>query len=236
MYAYDAPFMAVSHRSSMASAKKIIRVLLSELPIESVLDVGCGTGAWLNEWRTSGASVHGIDGAYARQTLNLGENEFTSVDLAAPVSLGRKWDLVQSLEVAEHLPPGAAINFVRTLTEHSLGLVLFSAAPPGQGGENHINERPLNYWRSLFAAEGYVACDFVRPRIAAEKEISFWYRFNTVLYIKESRLEEVSATVRASVTANLIDISPLAFKARKLAVNLIPRSVQDRIAQAKARL
>jgi hypothetical protein len=34
-------------------------------------------------------------------------------------------------------------------------MVLFSAAPPGQGGEHHVNERTYEFWRGLFARHGY---------------------------------------------------------------------------------
>ena len=63
-------------------------------------------------------------------------------NLANPVDLGRKFDLVQSLEVGEHLPKSAADTFVETLVKHG-DVVLFSAASVGQGGHDHINEQPL---------------------------------------------------------------------------------------------
>ena len=53
--------------------------------------------------------------------------------------MDRKFDLVVSLEVAEHLPSECAETFVDSLT--GLGpIVLFSAAIPHQGGTNHANE------------------------------------------------------------------------------------------------
>jgi hypothetical protein len=35
--------------------------------------------------------------------------------------------------------------FVYCLARHARRFVLFSAAPPGQGGEFHVNERPFEY-------------------------------------------------------------------------------------------
>jgi hypothetical protein len=43
---------------------------------------------------------------------------FHDADLARPIKLGRKFDLVQSLEVAEHLPATGAAEFVETLVAH----------------------------------------------------------------------------------------------------------------------
>ena len=91
----------------------------------------------------------GVDGPYVdRCKLLIDAGDFHAADLAAPIDLGRQFDLVQSLEVAEHLPAAKAEQFVETLTAHG-SRILFSAAVPGQGGENHINEQLPDYWRAL---------------------------------------------------------------------------------------
>ena len=54
------------------------------------------------------------------------------------------------MEVAEHLPREKASVFIDTLTKHS-GIVLFSAAVPGQGGTYHVNEQWPKYWNELFS-------------------------------------------------------------------------------------
>jgi hypothetical protein len=33
-------------------------------------------------------------------------------------------------------------------------IVVFTAAPPGQGGTGHVNEQPQSYWIDRFRAEG----------------------------------------------------------------------------------
>ena len=43
-----------------------------------------------------------------------------------------------------------ADTFVQNLVRHASGAILFSAAPPGQGGEFHVNEQPYEYWRGKF--------------------------------------------------------------------------------------
>ena len=42
------------------------------------------------------------------------------------------------------------VPLLREQTRHS-DIVLFSAAPPGQGGHGHVNERSYEYWRGEFA-------------------------------------------------------------------------------------
>jgi 2-polyprenyl-3-methyl-5-hydroxy-6-metoxy-1,4-benzoquinol methylase len=117
-------------------------------------------------WLQHGAKdVLGVDGPYVDQSrLHIPTSQFLASDLAYPLKLERQFDLVQSLEVAEHLPEQASEQFVDSLVRHGR-LVLFSAATPGQGGENHINEQPWEYWRAKFAARNFELFDFLRPRL-----------------------------------------------------------------------
>jgi hypothetical protein len=61
------------------------------------------------------------------------------------------------MEVAEHLPARTADRYVRLLTSLS-SVIVFSAAPPGQGGRtgtDHINEQPPLYWITKFDRCGF---------------------------------------------------------------------------------
>ena len=94
---------------AVRSAEQIIPVLNALLPINSVVDFGCGQGAWLSVWRKAGAKVMGVDGPYVdQQHLMIGADEFRGADLSRTIDLGRRFDVVQSLEVAEHLPSSRA--------------------------------------------------------------------------------------------------------------------------------
>ena len=236
---YGQEFLSYATVSSAHAAAVVARLFRSTLPIASVLDVGCAEGVWLNAWRDSGASeIAGVDGAYVeRAKLRIPADCFTAADLANPFDLGRRYDLVQSLEVAEHLPPRAAEAFVANLVRHARGLVLFSAAPPGQGGEHHVNEQPYEYWRALFRRYRFSAYDFVRPAIGDDRRISFWYRYNVFLYASDDaagRLPEAIGRAHVPDAAPLRDVSPPLFKARKLLVRSLPSSLQAGLARLKA--
>jgi SAM-dependent methyltransferase len=240
MYRYDNNFFAVVDQTATASARGLIARFVEELPVASVLDVGCGRGVWLAQWLKYGVTdVLGVDGPYVDvKTLHVPGSCFLSRDVSQPFSLGRNFDLVQSLEVAEHLPEASAETFVDNLTRHG-SLVLFSAAIPGQGGEHHINEQPLEYWRTKFAARGYAAFDFLRPRIRNDRSIYFCYRFNTLLYAHESCIAGLPASVRASrVTLEepLIANMPLTLRLRLHVLRRTPRPVIDHAARLRYRL
>ena len=238
-HAYDAAFMEYTERTSRHSAQLIVRVLREVLSPQSVLDVGCARGTWLNAWREAGAEdAFGVDGEYLdAATLAIAPERFRAADLSRPLDLGRQFDLVQSLEVAEHVPAAAAPQFVENLVTHSRGVVLFSAAPPGQGGEFHVNEQPYDYWRALFARHGFAAHDYVRPRIAGDTSVSFWYRFNILLYVRDG--VELPAAVRSTRIADGVPVTDLLsalFRLRKLAIRGLPYAWQQGLARFKARV
>lgn len=238
---YDDSFFNYSDRVSARSAQHIVPVVRSLVPnIESVVDFGCARGVWLRVWAENGVqTVCGLDGDYVdRDSLHISPDAFFTRDVSQPINLNRRFDLVQSLEVAEHLPEASAAGFVETLTSHG-NVVLFSAAPPGQGGAYHVNEQPYGYWRDLFAARRYALFDCLRPRIVNETGIQVWYRFNSFLFVHEDKVPELSGEVRASEIPKdrpVPDISPVSYRLRKAVVTLLPSFVQDRIANAVSRV
>lgn len=125
---------------------------------------------------------------------------FGTVDLESDFSLGERFDLVQCLEVAEHLSPASGPTLVASLVRHG-EVVLFSAASPGQGGEFHINEREPEYWRSLFIELGYRMYDSIRPRIADIRSIDPWYRYNSFVFCRPE------TAVRLGIAADLVPAS-----------------------------
>lgn len=240
-HTYDSQFMDYTAQSSRHSARAIVTYIQSVMPVASVLDIGCARGTWLDEWRkTQAQDVFGVDGDYVQPSqLFIPAADFRAADLSQPIALGRRFDLVQSLEVAEHVSAAAADTFVANLVEHATGAILFSAAPPGQGGEFHVNEQPYEYWRAKFAAHGYAPYDCVRPQIAGDSAVSFWYRYNVLLYLTRARATTLPKGVRATRIDDaqpIADISPWAFRLRKAAVRTLPLNVQLALARMKARL
>ncbi|HYZ49007.1 MAG TPA: methyltransferase domain-containing protein [Sphingomonas sp.] len=237
-HVYSSEFYDYIDAGSRASARTVARMLLGELKIESLLDVGAGHGAWAAEWIAAGVpDVLAVDGDYvSRDRLAIPPERFRSHDLSQPLDLGRRFDLVQSLEVAEHLPEAAAASFVDSLTRHG-DLILFSAAVPHQGGEHHVNEQPLGYWRAKFARRGYAPYDWLRPRLAHDRNVMPWYRFNTLLYANEAGAARLSPALLAARVPDrtTVDIpGDLRWRARRALVRLIPPALVKPIAMAKA--
>ncbi len=190
MDVYPESFYSTSWQRASRSARRVVPLIVDFVAPGSVVDVGCGTAAWLEVLREAGVEdVLGVDGPHVNpDLLRIPASLFHVHDLAKPLRLSRRFDLAISLEVAEHLPPGAAERFIGDLTELA-PIVMFSAAVPGQGGTHHINEQWPEYWVRLFRAKGYVVVDCVRPRIWQDDEVEFFYAQNVLLFVAGDRLE-----------------------------------------------
>ncbi|WP_280155665.1 methyltransferase domain-containing protein [Piscinibacter sp. XHJ-5] len=237
---YDQAFFDYVNSGSTRSARAVLPLLQAVLPVRSVLDAGCGAGAWLAAWRSVGVDdVIGLDGDYVdRRRLLISADRFVAVDLAHGFDCGRQFDLVQCLEVAEHLPPESADRLVASLVRHA-GVVLFSAAPPGQGGDHHVNERSYEYWRERFAACGYRPVDYLRPLIAGHSDIEPWYRYNVFLYVDAARIHALDERLRAATVSDgemLADLSPLPYRLRKAVIRQLPVWFNTALAKLKERV
>jgi SAM-dependent methyltransferase len=237
---YDQKFFDWVSFTAARSARDVVPVVVEHLRPSSVLDVGCGQGAWLATWRAHGiADVVGVDGDYvARDALLFPAEQFLARDLTRPFRLGRRFGLVQSLEVAEHLRPDASVAFVELLCAHG-DVVLFSAAQPGQGGEGHINERDLSAWGREFTRHGYAAFDVVRPRIATNRAIAPWYRYNTVVFANPdgaSRLSPSARSRRVDDLAHLDHAGDWSWKLRRALLKPWPAPWVTRLSRLRYRL
>lgn len=235
---YSGDFYSYIDAGSRRSARVVASLLLPEIRIGSLLDIGAGHGAWAAEWLAAGVkNVLAVDGDYVRRDqLAVPKENFHAHDLATALDLKRRFDLVQTFEVAEHLPRDKADLFIDNLTRHG-NVILFSAAVPHQGGEHHVNEQPPEYWRQKFAGRGYAAFDFLRPRLEGRKEVMPWYRFNSYIYANDAGEKRLSEAVLASRVPDgqALEIGgDLAWTMRRAAVRLIPPAWVKRIAMAKA--
>jgi len=191
MAEYGDEFYLALREGARRSAAAIVPLVLQCINPRSVIDVGCGTGTWLSVFLELGiADMLGVDGDYVtKELLEIPADRFLTFDLRTPFRLDRQFDLVVSLEVAEHLPPECADIFVDTLIR--LGpVILFSAAIPLQGGTHHLNEQWPDYWAALFGRRGYILVDVLRTRVWQNPDSDFWYVQNILIFVRRTSLRD----------------------------------------------
>ncbi len=187
---YNDNFFDYQQMQSYKSAQIILPLVNEWIKPASVIDVGCGVGAWLNACKDLNINkTTGLDGDYVpTEKLLINKDQFIVTDLENEIKITHKYDLAMSLEVAEHLSNSRAAGFIKDLCSLS-DVVLFSAAVPGQEGTLHINEQYPDYWISLFNKNDYVCFDCLRPVLWNNKEVQFWYKQNIMLFVNKKTVD-----------------------------------------------
>jgi len=136
------------------SSQIIVRSIVQAFDVTKVVDVGCGTGILLEELKRANVDGLGLELADAgiakciERGVSVRKHDIER-DPPPPV----RADVVISTEVAEHLPADCADRFVALLAGIA-DIVVLTAATPGQGGTDHVNEQPNEYWIDKFRAHG----------------------------------------------------------------------------------
>lgn len=247
MRKYDQRFSQYTTDQNYLSASIIVDELNAELGnIRSVIDIGCGEGVWLRAWKNKGVvDVTGVDQfQWSEMESLIEEHEYKCVDFESSLknlsaSKEHNYDVCQCLEVAEHLSQEVSESLVRFLTSLS-DVIVFSSAPPGQGGEHHVNEKPYWLWKRLFEEQGYELYDSIRPRITKYTAVKPWYKYNMFIYVSSnSSASSKVALLRQKLAYHYKkgdsppDISPFLYKVRKLIVRCLPTKVQNYLAKIK---
>ncbi len=190
---YSAAFYNAQKGGSLSSSRTIVPWIVEMLKPASVIDVGCGIGTWTSEYIQAGVPrVLGLDGSYVDVSqLVIPAANFRAVDLSLPLKatdFGR-FDLVNCLEVAEHLPTSASDSFVSFLTELS-DIIVFGAAVPDQGGTHHVNEQWQSFWCRKFEQHNFTMIDALRPRFWGAP-VEWWYIQNTFIFVSDDAKDRI---------------------------------------------
>ena len=186
---YDATYFAGTIEGpAIRSSDAISRSILEDFRPRRVIDVGCGTGALLAALRDRGCEVAGLEYAeaaldYCRaRRLDVRKFDLEREDLHE----GLTFDVAVSMEVAEHLPERVSERYVDLLTRLSR-VVVFSAARPGQGGSDHVNEQWPAYWVAKFEQRGFASANGIADRWReswkSSGTVESWYYENLLVLV-----------------------------------------------------
>lgn len=170
------------------SAPPIVDSVVSQFAPRTLIDVGCGSGALLAAFKAKGISTTGLEyssaGLKACKERGLNVNQF-DIESDRPQNLG-KFDAVCCFEVAEHVDERFANKLVDLLVSFA-PVVFFTAAVPGQGGSDHINEQPHEYWIEKFKKRDYQLLSDITNQWRLEwgsKDVAEFYYMNIMVFKK----------------------------------------------------
>ncbi len=133
---------------------KIADRIIADIGPTSVLDAGCALGFLVEALRARGVEAYGIDvSSYAIENVHESVRPYCWVGSVAD-PLPRRYDLIVSIEVLEHMSPdearAAIANFCRCTDD-----ILLSSTPFDYKEITHFNVQPPEYWGELFAQNGF---------------------------------------------------------------------------------
>ena len=181
------------HAHAVASAPVVADTFQDVFPAaRRFLDVGAGSGAFAAALQRRGHTVVALE--HSRLGRLIGRRQGVPVkpfDLAKNEPDPRdvdQFDVSYCFEVAEHLPPALGDRLVGFVAATG-ATVVFTAAPPGQGGSGHINEQPAEYWISRFEACGMRHRSDLQQRVASGfgKARSSWLAPNVLVFTHDPK-------------------------------------------------
>jgi len=190
---YNKKFYDEVSQSSLNSAKAIAPYIIKKFNPNSLVDFGCGDGSWLKPFLDRNIDITGIEGDWIKNTntkIPL-ENYILSNFEKKNIKIEGKFDFVLCLEVLEHLNEEIGLYLIKKMTSIS-DLILFSAAIPGQGGTNHINERWQSHWINLFKSYSYFPDLNIRYHFWNDSRVASYYRQNIILFRKNKSENNIS--------------------------------------------
>ena len=124
--------------------------VIKKFNVKSVMDVGSGRGHAARWFARQGMAVTAIEGLIDNVENSIHPAQLHDLTQAPFLS---KVDLVNCIEVVEHIEEEYLDNLLTTLTQGQL--LLMTHAVPGQKGHHHVNCQPSEYWIDHLAARGF---------------------------------------------------------------------------------
>lgn len=149
----------------------------------SIIDVGCGTGAFIEPF-VGKIPVMGIDIA-DDAGYKLPSGAFAQVDMTHPLDptlAAFRPDLVLSLEVYEHIMPQHDKQFLDNLLGWEPRVLVLGCAKPGQIGRHHYNCQTAEAVKDKVEAYGYRADPEAVVPLLTMRYLATFYRRNTQVF------------------------------------------------------
>jgi len=202
----------------------------------STLEFGCGLGLYCDFMKTQ-LDINEVFGIEPEPMGGVFQSPSGPTQIAIdifldkhPRSLEQKFDLVMSIEVAEHIPREKHDFLFDFLVSHTSNWIVFSGARVGQGGHGHIAERDEDDWKTEFLKRGMIFQEELTRniRLACNKK-NINHKQNLMVFSRPAGYEELD-DIEKEARPYLKDILDLVQqKSEHLDGNLFYVNLQDAI-------
>ena len=189
--AYTEDFLGWNNNAAQQKilAEYFVPKIMKDFQPKYVLDVGCGTGQWLDEYRKYNIKAIGIEGSSNAWEVMSEETKEVVVEWDLRDTMHEEeWsiDFAQCFEVAEHIEEKYADIFMHNLLKDDPDVVLFTAASPNQNGSYHVNCQEREYWMTKMKNMGYLFNQHLLDKIKSWGEpdnCPLWWRSNLMVFV-----------------------------------------------------
>ena len=157
---------------------------------KSLLDLGCGTGAYTKELSKICSSAKGYDGN--PNTKKISEGLCDVADLTKNHNF-EKVNWVLCLEVGEHIPKQFEKVLFKNITNHSTEGVILSWGIPGQPGDGHVNCQSNDYVINKMFSYGFKID--VETSIKLRESAELWWFKNTLMCFKKVIMPKITFAI-----------------------------------------
>lgn len=178
------------HVTDYALADALVNFFKAE-KAKSVVDLGCGIGAYVNVLRYNNIDTNGYDGNPNTIELSNGVAEIT--DLTEPLNFKKEHDWVLCLEVGEHIPKRYETVLLDNLDRNNTKGIVLSWAIKGQGGYGHVNEQNNETIKSLMKSRGY-SNDIQAENQLRKLSTLWWFKNSIMVFRKQQEINLSSKT------------------------------------------
>ena len=161
----------------------MVKTLVRDLAVTSVLDLGCGACNFANAFKMYGCErVVAVDGSHYAEDTARSDIEFLQHDLTTSLNVNGFFELVLCVEVIEHIKAQYEEVVLDSIARHANKWIVFTGAAPEQVGIGHVNCRSKQYWIDKFDALGFevVPCEALKVEWTRGK-VKNWYLDNLLI-------------------------------------------------------
>lgn len=177
----------VGHEYDMGLADGIINIL-KKLNIQTVVDLGCGPGWYVEDMIQHGINAFGIDGnpniISQSSKFPCARMNCKEYDLTIPMTNQRHVDGVICIEVCEHIPSEKENILIDNIIRFDSRLLIISWASLEQKGDGHLNCKEQKDVICMFESHNYLLNREFTSFLSSCSKL-WWIKNNILVFIKK---------------------------------------------------